>query len=80
MPIMNEILLGLYLNMSLFYYEVVNERKNAIKISEECVQKVNKEMTGFDENDEKNKVMIALIRLIKENLENWQIEEEEQNK
>ena len=80
MPIMNEVLLGLYLNMSLFYYEVVNERKNAIKISEECAQKINKEMTGFDKNDEKNKVIMALIGLIKENLENWQIEEDEQNK
>ena len=79
-PIMNEILLGLYLNMSLFYYEVINERKNAIKIADECVSKVDKELPRFDEDNEKNKVIMALIGLIKENLENWKIEEEEQNK
>ena len=76
---MNEILLGLALNMSLFYYEVINERKNAIKIVEECISKVNKELLGFDEDNEKNKTIMALISLIKENLENWKIEEEEQN-
>ena len=35
LPILNEVLLGLSLNMSLFYYEVMNEIKNAIKISNE---------------------------------------------
>ena len=80
MPIMNEMLLGLYLNMSLFYYEVVNERKNAIKIADECIHKVDKEMAGFDEDNENNKVIMSLVGLIKENLENWKIEEEEQNK
>ena len=69
-PIMNEILLGLALNMPLFYYEVINERKNAIKIVEECIRKVNKELPGFDEDNEKNKTILALISLIKENLEN----------
>ena len=80
MPIMNETLLGLALNMSLFYYEVVNERKNAIKISIECMNKVEKELANFDQENENNKVIMALIGLIKENLENWTIEEEEQNK
>ena len=37
-------------------------------------------MGNFDEDNEKNKKIISLIRLIKENLENWKIEEEEQNK
>ena len=80
MPILNEILLGLALNMSLFYYEVVNERKNAIKVAEECIQKVDKELPSFDKDKEENKLIMTLIGLIKENLENWKIEEEEQNK
>ena len=80
MPIMNETLLGLALNMSLFYYEVINERKNAIKIADECMHKVEKELTNFDQDNENNKVIMALIGLIKENWENWTIEEEEQNK
>ena len=80
LPILNEILLGLALNLSLFYYEVVNERKNAIKIADECIHKVDKEMAGFDEDNENNKVIMSLVGLIKENLENWKIEEEEQNK
>ena len=80
MPIMNETLLGLALNMSLFYYEVINERKNAIKIADECIHKVEKELANFDQDNENNKVIMALIGLIKENWENWTIEEEEQNK
>ena len=80
LPILNEIHLGLLLNMSLFYYEVFNERKNAIRTLEDYINKIDKEMGNFDEDNEKNKKIISLIRLIKENLENWKIEEEEQNK
>lgn len=78
LPVMNETVLGLSLNMSLFYYEVVNERKNAIKISEECTQKIDKELPNFDVDNENNKVIMALVGLIKENLKNWKMEEEEQ--
>lgn len=78
-PIMNETLLGLYLNMSLFYYEVVNERKNAIKIASQCVTKIDKDLPELDQENEKNKVIVALIGLIKENLEKWNNEEAEQN-
>jgi 14-3-3 protein epsilon len=80
LSILNEIHLGLVLNMSLFYYEVFNERKNAIKLAEESIHKIDKEMASFDEDNNNNKNIISLIGLIKENLENWKIEEEEQNK
>jgi 14-3-3 protein epsilon len=79
LPILNEILLGLSLNMSLFYYEVMNERKNAIKISNECAIKIDKELPNFDEANEKNKVIITLVNLIKDNLAHWKAEEAEQN-
>jgi 14-3-3 protein epsilon len=79
LPILNEVLLGLSLNMSLFYYEVMNERKNAIKISNECAIKIDKELPNFDEANEKNKVIITLVNLIKDNLAHWKAEEAEQN-
>jgi len=79
-PIMNRHLLGLILNMSIFYYEVINERKNAIKIAKECINKVDKELPNFDQENENNKVIMTIIGLIKENLENWNNEEEEQTK
>ena len=44
MNIMNKILLGLALNFSIFQYEVIGERKNAIAIGDDVLQKVDKEM------------------------------------
>ena len=80
MNIMNELILGLILNFSLFYFEVINERKNAIKLAEDCIKRVNKELENFDESDAKNQIIMSLINLIKENLENWKVEEDDQNK
>jgi len=80
LPILNEVLLGLSLNMSLFYYEVMNEIKNAIKISNECAIRIDKELPNFDEANESNKVIITLVNLIKDNLAHWKAEEAEQNK
>ena len=79
LPILNEVLLGLSLNMSLFYYEVMNERKNAIKISNECAIKIDKELPNFDQTNENNKVIISLVNLIKDNLAHWKAEEVEQS-
>jgi 14-3-3 protein epsilon len=80
LPIMNRNVIGLYLNMSLFYYEVINEKKNAIKIANECITKVDKELPNFNEDNENGRIIMAIIELIRENLEHWNVEEEEQNK
>ena len=82
MNIMNKLLLGLALNYSIFNYEVVGERKNAMSIAEECLNKVNKEMPEFkmDKNDEDYYIIMDLIDKLKKNLKKWRVEEDEQNK
>jgi 14-3-3 protein epsilon len=75
LPILNEVLLGLSLNMSLFYYEVMKETKKAIEISNECAIKIDKELPNFDATNENNKVIITLVNLIKDNLAHWKAEE-----
>ena len=82
MNIMNKILLGLVLNFSIFQYEVIGERKNAIAIGDDALQKVDKEMPNFnmDKNDEDYEIIMDIIDKIKNNNKKWKIEEDEQNK
>ena len=82
MNIMNKLLLGLALNFSIYQYEVVGERKNAMSIAEECLNKVNKELPEFnmDKNEEDYGIIMDLIDKMKKNLKKWRIEEDEQNK
>ena len=79
--IMNKLLLGLALNYSIYQYEVVGERKNAMSIAEECLNKVNKELPEFnmDKNEEDYGIIMDLIDKMKKNLKKWRIEEDEQN-
>jgi hypothetical protein len=55
----------------------MNDTKFAIKIASNAYEKVSKEFDNIDENDEKNKNVIAIIQLIKENLDMWKSEVEE---
>ena len=82
MNIMDRLLLGLALNYSIFQYEVIAERKNAMAITEETLNKVDKEMPNFnmDRNDENYEIIMNLIDNMKKNLKKWRIEEYEQNK
>ena len=82
MNIMNRLLLGLANNYSIFQYEVISERKNAMAIAEECLNKVDKEMPNFnmDKNDENYNIIMNLIDNMKKNLKKWRIEKDEQNK
>ena len=82
MNIMNRLLLGLALNFSIYQYEVVGERKNAMSIAEECLNKVDKELPEFnmDKNEEDYGIIMDLIDKMKKNLKKWRIEEDEQNK
>ena len=82
MPIMSRNILGLVLNFSIFNYEVVGERKNAIQIGDDCMVKVEKEIPTFDmdQNDENYGIIMDIIDKIKKNLKRWKIEEDEQNK
>lgn len=70
--------LGLALNFSVFYYEVMNDHETACKIAKETLDAANKELPNIDEDDETSRDAISIINLLRENLEMWKIEGEEE--
>ena len=72
-----EIALGLALNYSVFYYEVLNDHATAIKVASEALDKSNKELPNIDEDAEENRDAVSIISLLKENLDMWKSEEED---
>jgi 14-3-3 protein epsilon len=72
------IALGLSLNFSVFYYEVINDHEIACKIAQETLDLANKELPNVDEDDESNRDAVSIINLLRENLEMWKIEAEDQ--
>ena len=71
------IVLGLSLNFSVFYYEVINDHETACKIAKDTLDLAQKELPGMDEEDETNRDAMSIINLLRENLEMWKIEAEE---
>jgi 14-3-3 protein epsilon len=71
--------LGLALNYSVFYYEVLNNHEKACEIAKETLDVAQKELPKCEEtyyNDECRDA-ISIINLLRENLEMWKIEAEE---
>lgn len=66
--------LSIALNMSVFYYEIINNHETACIISKEILDLVKKEIDTLDENDESNIDTFNIIDLIQENLNMWNIE------
>jgi 14-3-3 protein epsilon len=75
----NPISLGLALNFSVFHYEVRGDHEKACLIAEETLGRANKEMPNFDDQEESDHISDAqsIINLLKENLEMWKMEAEE---
>ena len=72
------IVLGLALNFSVFYYEVINDHEQACNIAKNTLDLANKELPqNVDEDDEQYRDAMSIINLLKENLEMWKIEVEE---
>jgi 14-3-3 protein epsilon len=77
LPSIHPIGLGLALNFSVFYYEVMNDHETACKIAQEVLDNANKELPGIDEDDETHRDALSIINLLRENLEMWKIEGED---
>ena len=77
LPVLNPIALGLALNFSVFYYEVMNDHDTACKIADEALTNANKELPNIDEDAEENRDAVSIVNLLKENLEIWKSEAEE---
>ena len=76
LPVLNPIALGLALNFSVFYYEVINDHKKAIEIAKAAVDKADKELPNIDEDADENRDTVSIYNLLKENLDMWVNEEE----
>ena len=74
LPVLNPISLGLALNFSVFHYEVMNDHETAIKVASDAYDKASKELPNIDEDDEENRDAVSIINLLKENLDMWKSE------
>ena len=72
----NPIRLGLALNFSVFYYEVMNEHKKACELGEAALTEALEKIDDVDEETFRDAK--SIIELLKENLSLWK-EEDEQN-
>jgi len=72
----NPIRLGLALNFSVFYFEVMNDQKIACEIAKETLDLAKKELGNVDEEDDEHKDAFSIINLLQENLNMWTSEDE----
>merc|ERR1711879_238466 len=70
----NPIKLGLALNFSVFYYEVMKNHKAACELADTALQEALDKIEEEDFRDAK-----SIIELLKENLTLWKEEEDEDN-
>jgi 14-3-3 protein epsilon len=71
LEITNPIRLGLALNFSVFYYEVIGDQEKACMIAKETISKANEPLSNVDADDEEHKDAISIINLLQENLNMW---------
>ncbi len=73
------ICLGLALNFSVFYYEVMGDHEKACTIAKDSLEVANKEMAQIEdpEENENHRDALSIINLLRENLDMWKMEAEE---
>ena len=73
----NPIRLGLALNFSVFYYEVMNDHKKACELGEKALSEALEKIDDVDEETFRDAK--SIIELLKENLSLWKEEDEQNN-
>ena len=76
LSISNPIRLGLALNFSVFYYEVLSNQEFACQIAKETLDLARKELANIDEDDDEHKDAFSIINLLQENLNMWTVDAE----
>ena len=73
------IALGLALNFSVFHYEVMGDHEKACVIAKDVLDVANKEMANIEdpEENENHRDALSIINLLRENLDMWKMEAEE---
>jgi hypothetical protein len=74
LPPCNPIKLGLALNFSVFYYEVIKDHKKACVLADESLQAALDKIDDLGEDDFRDAK--SIIELLKENLTLWKEDEE----
>ena len=74
LAISNPIRLGLALNFSVFYYEVLGNQETACQIAKETHDLAKKELSNIDEEDEEHKDAFSIMNLLNENLTMWTVD------
>ena len=77
LPACNPIKLGLALNFSVFYYEVMQDNKQACVLAETALQEAMNKIDDVDEETFRDAK--SIIELLKENLTLWKEEEGDNN-
>jgi len=76
LEIRNPIRLGLALNFSVFHFEVMEDHKKAIELAKETLDLAKKDLEKEDEDNEELKDTFSIVNLLQENLNMWNLEEE----
>lgn len=77
LSISNPIRLGLALNFSVFYYEVLGSQDTACTIAKEILELAKKELGNLDDDDnDEHKDALSIINLLQENLNMWTVDAE----
>ena len=73
------IALGLALNFSVFYYEVMGKHEKACDIAKAKLDSANTEMDKIEdlEDNENHRDALSIINLLRENLDMWKMETED---
>ena len=77
LPAYNSIKLGLYLNYSVFYYEVKNDKAKACELADKALTDAKNHVDEM-ENDEARDAL-SIVELLKENLDLWKESDDEEN-
>lgn len=77
LPIENPIRLGLALNFSVFYFEVMNDQKMACDIAKDTLDLAKGKLKDEDEESDEHKDAFSIINLLQENLNMWTSEDNE---
>ena len=56
----------------------MNDHETACKIADEALTNANKDLPNIDEDADENRDTVSIVNLLKENLEMWKSENEDQ--
>ncbi len=78
LPATHPIRLGLALNFSVFYYEILNKPDEARILAQRAFDNAVKELSGMSETDNSYKDSTLILQLLRDNLTLWSSEDQDE--